>query len=241
MSSFGPKTRNHKPGTRNHGMRILVYGFGPYRRFHDNVTERVLRHIAKRRWLNKLIFPVKFHRRPFIEAIHRFRPDLIIGLGQCSRGRLLRIETTAMNKRRGSEKAKARPVLQAGAPKLFTNFRPRLNGRTRRSRHAGDYVCNYSMYVILDFLQRRHLPAQYGFIHIPREFDPQRAATLLNKALVKIAGPGSGFSRACKLELRRKVASQRQSPPPRAGGVCAPLLRACRAARGSLPSRRTRR
>jgi pyroglutamyl-peptidase len=166
-------------------MRIFVYAFGPYRRFADNVTERVLRHVGQRRWLNKVVFPVRFQRRQFIDAVNRFRPDLIIGLGQCSRGRLLRMETKAINQRRDSRKEELRSISRGGAPQLFTHLRL-LDNRIRLSRRAGDYVCNYSMYVILEYLQRHQLPVQFGFIHVPRDFDALRAAAFLDRALVKI-------------------------------------------------------
>jgi pyroglutamyl-peptidase len=163
--------------------RILLYGFGPYRRFPDNVSEQALRRVAKRPGLRKLIFPVRFHRRQFIEAVERFCPDLIIGLGQCSRGKLLRVETRAVNRRRNGKNEKHRPIFRNGAPDLYANFRADFDGRSRVSRYAGDYVCNYSMYVILRYLQQRRLPVQYGFIHIPRGFDPKSAALCLENAL----------------------------------------------------------
>jgi pyroglutamyl-peptidase len=163
--------------------RILLYGFGPYRQFNDNVTARILREVPHRRWLKKAVFPVKFQRSQFIQAVEQFTPDVILGLGQCSRGRLLRIETRAINKRRSSKKEKARPIVARGAPKLLTHYRFQLRGHARRSRNAGDYVCNYSMYVILDFLKRRQLPIRFGFVHVPCRYDVMKAARLLEKTI----------------------------------------------------------
>ena len=91
-------------------MHLLIYGFGPYLGFHDNVTEKIVRKLPKRRWLKKVIFPVRFHRSQFINAIKAYDPDVILGLGQCSRGRLLRIESTAINQRRNSKSEKARRI-----------------------------------------------------------------------------------------------------------------------------------
>jgi pyroglutamyl-peptidase len=174
-------------------MRILLYGFGPYRQFNGNVTERVLRKIRTRRGLTKIVFPVKFDRSQFIGAVTKYNPEWIIGLGQCSRGALLRIETRAINQRRSSKKAKARPIAPRGAAKLFTNLRPELGWQARRSRHAGDYVCNFSMYVVLETLRRRQLAIRYGFVHIPYAYEPGKAARLVDRALAQMARHESAF------------------------------------------------
>lgn len=167
-------------------MRILLYGFGPYRKFKNNITERILRKIRKRRGLTKIVFPVKFNRAQFVGAVAKYSPEWIVGLGQCSRGRRLRIETRATNKRRGSQKEKARPIVRGGAPKLFTDLRPELGRHARRSRNAGDYVCNFSLYVILETLRRRRLATRCGFIHIPHAYDAGRAARLVDSALARM-------------------------------------------------------
>jgi pyrrolidone-carboxylate peptidase len=164
-------------------MLILLYGFGPYRQFDDNVTEEILRKISRRRGLTKVVFPVKFNRFQFTQAITRYKPQWILGLGQCSRGRFLRIETRAINRRRSSKKAKARPIVPRGAPKLFTNLRLDLGRHARRCHNAGDYVCNFSIYVILEALRRRRLAIRYGFVHVPYDYNAGKAARLIEKAL----------------------------------------------------------
>jgi pyroglutamyl-peptidase len=169
-------------------MRILLYGFGPYRQFKDNVTERILRKIPKRRGVTKIVFPVKFNRSQFIGAVTQYNPEWIIGLGQCSRGRRLRIETRAVNRRRSRQKERARPIVPRGAPNLFTNLRLELGRQARRSQNAGDYVCNFSIYVILESLRRRQLAIRYGFIHIPHDYHPEKAARLVDHALTRMAG-----------------------------------------------------
>lgn len=167
-------------------MRILLYGFGPYRQFRDNVTERVLHKIPRRRGLTKIVFPVKFNRAQFVQAAAKYQPEVILGLGQCSRGRLLRIETRGINRRRNSKREKARSIVPRGAAKLFTDFRLALGCQARLSRNAGDYVCNFSIYVILEALQRRRLAIRYGFIHVPRDYNASKAARLIEKALTPL-------------------------------------------------------
>ncbi len=165
-------------------MRLLIYGFGPYRQFKHNVTEKILRRFPRRAGLKKIVFPVRFHKSQFINAIKEHKPDVILGLGQCSRGRSLRIERQAVNKRRNEKSEKPRPILPGGPSRLKTNLKLTLRGRY--SNNAGEYVCNYSMYLMLDFINRRHLPIFYGFIHIPHRYDYKKALRLLANAIGKI-------------------------------------------------------
>jgi len=165
-------------------MRLLLYGFGPYREFPDNITEKILHKFPQRRGLKKIVFPVRFRKRQFINAIKNYKPDIILGLGQCSRGQRLRIESRAINRKRNSQKEKARPVVAGGPQKLATNLKLALNGESSNS--AGQYVCNYSMYVMLHFIKRHRLPMRYGFIHIPYLYDHKRAVRLLAKAIGKL-------------------------------------------------------
>src|SRR5438132_672625 len=79
-------------------MHLLIYGFGPYLGFHDNVTEKIVRKLRKRRWFQKVIFPVRFYRSQFINVIKAYDPDVILGLGQCSSGRLLRVEPAVLDR-----------------------------------------------------------------------------------------------------------------------------------------------
>ncbi len=167
-------------------MRVLVYGFGPYRDFQKNVTKEILRELPKQRQLKKAVFAVKFHRRQFIDTIRTFRPDVILGLGQCSTGRLLRIEARAVNRRRADSREKTKPIIQGGARVLLTTLELNFGRAAKESRNAGDYVCNYSMYVILDFLKRRRIPVPFGFIHIPHRYDKSRALRLLRKVIDKL-------------------------------------------------------
>jgi len=166
--------------------RILLYGFAPYRDFQENVTEKVVRGFPRLRQLKRIVFPVVFHKNQFIKAVVDCRPDVILGLGQCSRGSLLRIETVAYNRRRNNKKEKPRPIHRSGAPKLSMNLLLDLGRQARASRRPGDYVCNYSMYVIMEFLRRRQPRAQLGFVHIPHKYDPKKAMSLLTKALGQI-------------------------------------------------------
>ena len=167
-------------------MRLLIYGFGPYRHFQANVTEKIVRRLPRQAGRKKIVFPVKFHKAQFINAIKQHRPDLILGLGQCTHGERLRIEAQAVNRRRNSPDDKARPILAGGPRSLKTNLRLTLGPQGRSSNKAGEYVCNYSMYIILDFIKRHQLPIRFGFVHIPHRYDYRKVIRLVDKAIGKL-------------------------------------------------------
>ena len=168
-------------------MRLLIYGFGPYREFRDNVTEEILRGLSRQTGRKKIVFPVRFHKGQFLSAIKQHRPDVILGLGQCADGRRLRIEAQAINRRRNSRAEKAKPIVPGGPRRRRTNLKLALGRQGRSSSKAGEYVCNYSMYVILGFIKRHKLPIRFGFIHVPHRYDCKKAIRLVEKALGKIA------------------------------------------------------
>jgi pyroglutamyl-peptidase len=167
-------------------MRVMIYGFGPYRQFKDNITQQIVRELPVSRNLKKIVFPVRFDKKQFTDAVKKHRPDLVLGLGQCSRGRLLRIERRAVNKRRDNTKQKPCPIVRGGPKWLQTHLRQEksaLGREAKLSSDAGDYVCNFSMYVILDYLRRHRPDARFGFIHVPYDYDPKRAAKFVRKFL----------------------------------------------------------
>jgi pyrrolidone-carboxylate peptidase len=166
-------------------MRILLYGFGPYRQFRENITANIIKAMPTRPGLRKVIFPVRFHRAQFVGALTRHNPDIIVGLGQSSRRRI-EIETRARNRRRASKKAPWRRILQSGPLSLETTLKLNLGRHARRSSNAGEYVCNYSMYVALEHIRRKSLRTIFGFVHIPHDYDARKATNLVRKLLRKL-------------------------------------------------------
>ena len=162
--------------------RILLYGFGPYREFHDNITSRILRSLAPMAGVKKVVFPVRFHRRQFVDSITLFKPEMILGLGQSSR-RGIDVEGQAVNRRRGSARAPSRMIARNGPKKITTTLKLKTGRQAGRSADAGDYVCNFSMYVMLDHIQRNGIDVPYGFIHIPHDYDTKKATALVEKIL----------------------------------------------------------
>jgi pyrrolidone-carboxylate peptidase len=166
-------------------MRVLIYGFGPYKQFKTNITQQILRKLSSSRNLKKIVFPVRFDKKQFANAVKRYRPDFVLGLGQCSTGRLLRIEQRAANRRRNDRKEKARPIVRGQLQRLATTLRLNELGlkQTKISVDAGDYVCNFSMYVILNYLRRHRPDARFGLVHVPHDYDSKKAVKFVRKVL----------------------------------------------------------
>ena len=165
--------------------RLFVYGFGPYREFKDNITARIIRRLRPQAGLKKTIFPVRFHRKQFVDSIQRWRPEIILGLGQSSRSRI-EIESQARNWRRASRKAVRRKIRQTGPKTIQTNLALKTGGQAGRSSHAGDYVCNFSMYVMLEEIRRSAPWIRYGFIHIPHDCSEKKAGAWIERILRSI-------------------------------------------------------
>jgi len=167
----------------NTARRILLYGFGrPYRQFRHNITATIIKTLPPQRGLKKWVFPVRFHRRQFVEAIERFQPDIVIGLGQSSRQRI-EVESQAANCRRARAGGPVKDISSSGAARLQTTLELKLGREGKTSMNAGDYVCNFSMYVMLDHIRREGLDIAFGFIHIPHEYDEKKALRLVQKII----------------------------------------------------------
>ncbi|HKY07659.1 MAG TPA: hypothetical protein VJQ55_05445 [Candidatus Binatia bacterium] len=170
--------------------RILVYGFGPYREFRNNITARIVRSLRPRRGLKKIVFPVRFHQKQFVDAIERFKPEIVLGLGQSSRRRI-DVETQAVNRRRWRGPDPLKAILPGGPEKIATTLKLRVGRQGRRSTDAGDYVCNFSMYVMLDHIRRQEADIRYGFMHIPQDYDLEKAAGLVREIVHRLSANGS--------------------------------------------------
>jgi pyroglutamyl-peptidase len=166
-------------------MRVLIYGFGPYRQFRDNITATILETLPASEGLKKIVFPVRFDRNQFVRALKRHRPDIVLGLGQSSRRRI-EIEARALN-RRGERKKNQRPISAVGPKWLPTTLGIKPGRQARRSRNAGDYVCNYSMYVMLSHIARAKMRVPFGFIHIPHDYERRKAGRFVRRVLRSVA------------------------------------------------------
>jgi pyrrolidone-carboxylate peptidase len=180
----GPKgVDGGRPAT---GPRVLVYGFERYGRYRYNVTERLARQLGAGGRLLTVVLPVEFEERNFVRLLRR-RPQAILGLGQCARGRRLRLELEAHNRMRDVGERRPRKIEPAGPRSVSTTLRIEPKRWLERSRNAGEYVCNYSMYVLLRRLGRGKERVPFAFIHVPHRYPLRRALARVEEIIGEVA------------------------------------------------------
>ena len=139
--------------------RILIYGFGPYQQYTSNITEALLCDMRLPRNVFKKVFEVRFSRCMFENTFEMVQPDVILGLGQHPRARKLRIERRTHKR---DHPAQAR----------FVNLSLPRTSETTVTYDAGNYVCNYSMWVSMAWCLQND--ARCGFLHIPKDYSMKR-------------------------------------------------------------------
>ena len=174
-------------------MRILITAFEPFGGATTNITQKIIS-LLPAQVGNKEIFttclPVSFQRAHIIlqELIAQYQPDMFLLLGQCPEGEYIRLERFAMNMM-DSQKADndgycpSEKVIYSNAPLAY---RTPINIKTIVqhlqeeklpvvvSNSAGLYVCNRVYYEAL------HLQQNALFVHIPKNFDINTAAVVIN-------------------------------------------------------------
>ena len=148
--------------------RILIYGFGSYQQYTSNITEVTLRSMKLPSEVFKEVFEVRFNRRMFENAFETIQPDVVLGLGQHPRARKLRIERRA-HKRGCSTQTR-----------LVTLSLPHTS-ETTVAYDAGDYVCNYSMWVSTEWCLRND--ARFGFLHVPKDYSTKKLARYVRQTI----------------------------------------------------------
>lgn len=160
--------------------KTLVYGFGPYDEFSDNISEAIIYSLKRRNNIVTEIFETRFSRAMFLRALKLHSPDIIIGLGQHRRARRLRLERKAVNLW-GKRDKPLKPISAVGPPHLFVNLRLPDTENTTITYNAGTYVCNFSMFVCLEYCQKTG--SKFAYIHVPKSFDVSTATQYIRNAV----------------------------------------------------------
>ncbi len=168
--------------------RVLIYGFGPYMSFRENVTEKTIRTLPRMAGVRTRVFDVRFDRAMFERALARAKPDIVIGLGQHPRARKLRLERRAHP--RGDPRTGRRVTLDLPH-----------TADTTVTYDAGDYVCNFSMWIAGGWCGKNG--ARFAFIHVPGGYPPRRLARYLGDCLRK-SRTGAGARSSLRAPGRSK-------------------------------------
>lgn len=164
--------------------RILIYGFEPFGRYQRNLTQEIVQSLPERRGQILKVLPVRFEAQIFEPLIQEFKPDYVLGLGQCPRGRMIRIERRGHNLMRDRKAALEAPIDPQGPESVTPNWLIRPHSQSRFSYDAGRYVCNYSIYLLSRLAQAQDF--RYAFLHIPRGFSKRAAQRQILQLLAKL-------------------------------------------------------
>ena len=107
------------------------------------------------------------------------RPEFIIGLGQHSRARKIRIERRAQNLMRRGRRPPDRQIERIQTQSVTANLRLPVCAGTTLAYDAGTYVCNYSMWQMHSWCQ--HHSAYWAFLHIPQHANVLEVVEYLKK------------------------------------------------------------
>lgn len=168
---------------------MLVTGFGPFPGAPDNPTGPLVRAIARRKRpaldgvaLAAHVFSTRYKAvdRALPRLLKKHRPDAVLMFGLATRSRGIRIETAARNRISFQPDAGGYTsgpcVIESGAPRSLPVRAPaaallRAAGEAglpvRLSRDAGQYLCNYVLWLAIRASERPDGPKLAAFIHVP--------------------------------------------------------------------------
>ncbi|MDH7796497.1 MULTISPECIES: hypothetical protein [unclassified Beijerinckia] len=176
----------HRRPSNRRTVRVLVTAFGAFPGAPANPTEAIIRRLQRQpRFaladieLRVAVMPVRFAGvvGRIAALLQEHQPDIVVHLGLAGRRRAISVEAQARNRLTvlhpdADGALNSQFTVTPGGPAIRrARWNPdflacaiqRTGIAVARSRDAGDYLCNQTLYVTLDLFDG---PA--GFIHVPR-------------------------------------------------------------------------
>lgn len=144
-------------------MKVLIYGFGAYKQYKNNISKDIIHNLKTRQGLYTCILPTEFSSKHIKNHLDKHKPDIIIGLGQSARAECIFIEKKAKNKMQPDNDHTTK-IEDDGPATIESNLTIARKAGVRKSENAGTYLCNYSMYVVGRISEKKGL--KFTFIHI---------------------------------------------------------------------------
>ncbi|MDR6727073.1 pyroglutamyl-peptidase [Paenibacillus amylolyticus] len=171
-------------------LKILISGFEPFGGDAVNPTSELMEALTQEKVegveLKTVLLPVHFDECAdlLIAEIQAYKPDVVIACGLAKGRTAITPERIAVNVKDIPPSSYAdnqgqRPVdelIREGSPDgLFSTLpiRSMVNDLTAAgipaavSNTAGTYICNNTMYRVLDWIRLEQLPIRAGFVHFP--------------------------------------------------------------------------
>lgn len=171
-------------------MNILISGFEPFGDSPINPTEELMEQIARESFdeeginVHTILLPVRYDdcARKLLDEVRRLRPDAVIACGLAAGRTAITPERVAINVKdtesyadNGGRSPRDEPIREGGPDGLFATLPIRRIVEALRgadipasvSNTAGTYICNNTMYALLDELNGQACDTMAGFVHFP--------------------------------------------------------------------------
>jgi pyroglutamyl-peptidase len=172
-------------------MKILVSGFEPYGEMSVNPTQTLVREARGFNLegieIHSVVLPVNYDEcvEKITEEINHVSPDVVVSCGIYPGRAAITPERVGLNVKdtmaedlladKRGKKPVDEPINAEGPDALFSGLPyRRINENLLAagipsyvSNTAGTYICNNTMYGILDHIRRNQLPTIAGFVHFP--------------------------------------------------------------------------
>ena len=163
------------------GVKILVFGFKPYRNYKENITEKIVKRFKNRKNLYTAVLPVRFDKKIFLKAMEKHKPDVMLGLGMRPGAKKIRIERRAKNIMRRSGGKRPRKIEKDGPQYRLVNLKLKPGKTARITYDAGDYVCNFSIYILSGIAKKKGI--RFAFLHIPKDYNIKKVIKFIEEKI----------------------------------------------------------
>ncbi|MDB4979018.1 MAG: hypothetical protein JWM56_1204 [Candidatus Peribacteria bacterium] len=160
-----------------------MYGFEPFGEYEKNISQDIIGNLQTETDTEQIIFPVALERQQFLRAMSDVQPDIVLGLGQVDRGDTIRVERRAINMMKKNTAIRPQKILRSGPEHYHATLPIEKRKGLIQSYNAGLYVCNFSLYILLDFF--RGSKTRVGFLHVPREIELAKATAVISDILTE--------------------------------------------------------
>ncbi|MBY0215925.1 pyroglutamyl-peptidase I [Paenibacillus illinoisensis] len=171
-------------------MKILISGFEPFGGDAVNPTGELMDALAQEVMegaeLKTVLLPVHFDECAdlLITEMEAYGPDVVIACGLAKGRTAVTPERIAVNVKdippgsyadNQGQRPVDEPITEGSPDGLFSTLpiREMVNNMTAAgipasvSNTAGTYICNNTMYRVLDYIRLQQLPIRAGFVHFP--------------------------------------------------------------------------
>ena len=163
--------------------KILIFGFKPYGRYKTNISEIIVNKLHNKERIEKIILPIDFDRDIILKKIKETKQDIILGLSQKPRARKIKIERKAKNIIKLKKEKKSRSINKNAGEALFVNLSIDKTKGTTTAYNVGTYVCNFTMYIIINYINKHNKNIKFAFLHIPKSYNVNKGMRIINKIL----------------------------------------------------------